>query len=76
MKLKPGMTVTVKLDNEELQFLIVHTGGDGAERLSLKTPLARLLSRMAVGDTVKWLVEVPGGETMRVELVKVEEADD
>ena len=74
MKLKPGMTVTVKLDDEELQFRIVHTGGDGKERLSLKAPLARLLGAMTVGNTLTWRAQVAGGELMRVELVKVEEA--
>jgi transcription elongation GreA/GreB family factor len=68
------MTVTVKLNDEELQFLIVHAGGDGKERLSLKAPLARLLGGMAVGDTLTWRISVPDGELMRVELVKVEEA--
>ena len=76
MKLKPGMTVTVKLDNEELRFLIVHAGGDGKERLSLKAPLARLMGGMTIGDWWWWRVEVPGGELLRVELVKVEEAAD
>ena len=74
MKLEAGTTVTVKLNDEKYRFLLVHTGGDGVESLSLKAPLAHLLGAMAVGDTVKWLVEVPGGEAMRVELVKVEEA--
>lgn len=73
MKLKTGMIVTVKLDDEELQFLIVATGGDGKERLSLKAPLARLLGRMAVDDTLTWRAQVDGAEPMRVELVKVEE---
>ena len=72
MKLKVGTTATVKLDDEEYQFLLVHTGGNGKERLSLKAPLARLLGRIAIGEAVKWLVEVPDGETMRVELVKME----
>ena len=76
MKLKAGMIATVKLNDEEYQFLLVHTGGDGKERLSLKAPLARLLGGMAVGDTLTWQVQVAGGETMRVELVKVEEADE
>ena len=76
MNFKPGMTVTVKLNDEELQFLIVHTGGDGKERLSLKAPLARLLGRMAIGDTLTWQAQVADAESMRVELVGVEEATD
>ena len=76
MKLKPGMTVTVKLNDEKLQFLIVHAGGDGKERLSLKAPLARLLGAMAVGATLKWRAQVADAESMRVELVGVEEATD
>lgn len=75
MKLKPGMLVTVRLDGEELRFLIVATGGDGTERLSLKAPLAKLLSVMMVGDTVRmWTSAIEGAEPMRVELVKAEEA--
>ena len=75
MKLKPGMTVTVKLNNdEELRFLIVHTGGDGKEKMSLEAPLARILGGLGIGDWLWWRVDVPGGELMRVELVKVEEA--
>ena len=74
MKLKAGTMVTVKLDGEELHFLLVHTGGDGKERLSLKAPLAQLLDGMGVGNTCTWQASVPGSEEMRVELVKVEEA--
>ena len=74
MKLKPNMVVTVKLDDEELQFRIVPTGGDGKESLSLEAPLARLLGGMTIGDTLKWQPQVRGAEPMRVELVKVEEA--
>jgi len=73
MKLKAGMTVTVRLDDEELQFLIVYAGGDGKERLSLKAPLARLLGGMGVGDSLTWRAQVAGGETMRVKLMRVEE---
>ena len=75
MKLKLGMTVTVKLDGEELRFLIVRTNDSGKERLSLKTPLARLLGGMAVGDTLTWRVRPTDDETLRVELMKVEVAE-
>lgn len=74
MKLKLGMTVTVKLDDEELRFLIVRTNDSGEERLSLNTPLARLLGGMAINDTLTWRVRPTDDETMRVKLVKVEEA--
>ena len=73
MKLEPGMTVTVRLDDEELCFRIVATGGDGKERLSLKAPLARLLGAMAVGDALTWQASVAGSAPMRVKLVKVED---
>ena len=78
MKLKAGTTVTVKLDGEEYQFLLVHAGGDGTERLSLKAPLAQLLSTMEVGDIRmwRWQVSMRGNEKMRVELVEVEEAEE
>lgn len=75
MKLKPGMTVTVELNDEEQQFRIVHSDGDGQEYLSLEAPLAKILGGMAVGDTLKWRVDVPGGALLRVKLVKVEERE-
>jgi len=74
MKLKLGMIVTVKLNNEELQLRVVATGGDGKECLSLKAPLVRLLSAMAIGDTLTWQAPVAGAEPMKVELARVEEA--
>lgn len=74
MKLKPGMAVTVKLNDEEYQFLLVHTDGNGKNRLSLKAPLARVLGGMGIGDILTWQVQAVDGETVRVELVKVEEA--
>lgn len=73
MKLKVDMIVTVKLDDEELQFRIVHSDGDGKECLSLGTPLAQILGGMGVGATLTWQLW-PDDEPMRVELVKVEEA--
>lgn len=73
MKLEAGTTVTVRLDDEELQFLLVHAGGDGKERLSLEAPLVRLLGGMGIGDTLTWQVQVAGGETMRVKLVAAED---
>lgn len=73
MRLKAGMTVTIKLNDEEHQFLLVHKDGDGKERLSLESPLARLLGGMAVGDALMWQAQVVDAESMRVELVKVEE---
>ena len=79
MKLKPGMTVTVKLNDEELRFLIVRTGGDGKERLSLKAAMAVLLGGMAIGNWLWWRVEDSDGELLellRVELIAVEEATD
>jgi len=74
MKLKAGTVVTVRLDGEELQFLIVATGGDGIEKLSLKAPLAQILGGMGIGDTLTWQASVPGAPTMKVKLVRVEEA--
>jgi len=74
MKLKAGTVVTVNLNSKEYQFLLVHTGGNGTERLNIEAPLARLLSAMAIGDTCTWKASGEGAEPMRVELVKVEEA--
>jgi len=73
MELKAGTVVTVKLNGEELHFLLVHTGGNGVERLSLKSPLARLLGAMTAGDACTWQALVEGAESMHVELVKMEE---
>lgn len=73
MKLEAGTTATVKLNDEEYRFLLVHAGGDGKERLSLKAPLAKLLDGMAVGDMLTWRADVAGAEKMTVELVAVEE---
>lgn len=73
MKLEVDMVVTVKLNNEELRFRIVHSDGDGEECLSLKAPLAKILGAIGIGDWIWWRADVPDGDLMRVELVKVEE---
>ena len=74
MNLYPGLKVVLRLDGE-LTTLTVQAEGDGARRIGPRSPVARLLNAMDVGDSAVLIAPVEDPLPLHVEFLAIQEQE-